>query len=99
MLGSGSSWGQLTINPVTFLTQMYANGAGPFFDALSYHPYSWSMKFSAGMSTPGSPVDQLVRMRKLMLDNGDAAKKIWSPSTACPPPGSASRPRRPTSPT
>ena len=77
VLGSGSSWGQLTINPVTFLSQMYANGAAPFFDALSYHPYSWSMKFSAGMLQPGTPVDQLVRMRKVMLEQGDGAKKIW----------------------
>jgi polysaccharide biosynthesis protein PslG len=77
VLGSGMTWGNLTINPVTFLSQMYASGAAPFFDALSYHPYSYAMKFSAGMLQFESPLDQLVRMRRVMLQQGDGAKKIW----------------------
>ncbi|CDQ45612.1 Cellulase (glycosyl hydrolase family 5) [Mycolicibacterium neoaurum] len=77
VLGSGKSWGPLTIDPVTFLDRMYANGAKPFFDALSYHPYSYTMKFSEGMLQPDSPVEQLVRMRRVMLANGDGARKIW----------------------
>lgn len=77
VLGSGKSWGSWTINPVTFLTNMYAAGAGAYFDALSYHPYSYTTKFSGGMTTTDSPVDQLVRIRKLMILNGDSAKKIW----------------------
>lgn len=77
VLGSGKSWGSWTINPVTFLTRMYAAGAQPFFDALSYHPYSYTMKFSQGMLQADSPVDQLVRMRRVMLEQGDAPKKIW----------------------
>ena len=77
VLGSGKSWGSWTIDPVTFLTRMYAAGAKPFFDALSYHPYSYTMKFSQGMLQADSPVDQLVRMRRVMLEQGDAAKKIW----------------------
>lgn len=76
-LGSGKSWGSWTIDPITFLTRMYAAGAKPFFDALSYHPYSYSMKFSAGMQQRDSPLEQLVRMRKVMLDQGDGPKKIW----------------------
>lgn len=71
------TWGSWTINPVTFLSRMYENGAKPFFDAVSYHPYSYNMKFSAGMMQPDSPLDQLVRMRKVMLGQADDAKKIW----------------------
>ncbi|MGB8406616.1 MAG: cellulase family glycosylhydrolase [Mycobacterium sp.] len=84
VLGSGKTWGNWTINPVNYLTSMYTNGAGPYFDALSYHPYSYSMKFSGGMTTTDSPVDQLVRMRKLMISNGDSAKKIWGTEFGVP---------------
>ena len=42
-----------TINPVTFLSQMYAAGAAGYFDAFSYHPYVYSVAFSAGRATRG----------------------------------------------
>ena len=77
VLGSVLSWGSWMIDPVTFLTRMYSAGAKPFFDGLSYHPYNYHSKFSTGMLQPESPVDQLVRMRKAMLSNGDGVKKIW----------------------
>jgi len=84
VLGSGTTLGNLTINPVTFLTKMYVAGAGPYFDALSYHPYDYGRRFSAGMTTTDSPVDQLIRLRKLMILNGDAAKKIWATEFGIP---------------
>lgn len=77
VLGSGKSLGTWTINPVTFLAKMYAAGAAPYFDALSYHPYSYTMKFSEGMYQTDSPVDQLVRLRQTMLANNEGAKSIW----------------------
>ncbi len=77
VLGSGKTWGAFTINPVTFLSKMYAAGAAPFFDALSYHPYSYNMKFSDGMYQSDSPLDQLVRLRQTMLANNEGAKTIW----------------------
>ncbi|MHA3019791.1 cellulase family glycosylhydrolase [Mycobacterium sp. BMJ-28] len=77
VLGSGKSWGTWTINPVTFLTKMYAAGAAPYFDALSYHPYSYNMKFSDGMYQSDSALDQLVRLRQIMLANNEGAKSIW----------------------
>lgn len=84
VLGSGKSWGTWTVSPVSYLTSMYAAGAQPYFDVLSYHPYSYDMKFSAGVSTADSPADQLVRIRKLMILNGDAAKKIWASEYGLP---------------
>lgn len=77
VLGSVLSWGSWMIDPVTFLTRMYGAGAKPYFDALSYHPYNYHSKFSTGMLQPESPLDQLVRMRRAMLSNGDGVKKIW----------------------
>jgi hypothetical protein len=41
-LGSIIDWGTSAINPVTFLTKMYAAGAKRYFDALSFHPTTTS---------------------------------------------------------
>jgi hypothetical protein len=67
----------------TFLTQMYAGGAGGHFDALSNHPYSWGYgKTDANLMFTGSSAwakmaDTTPSLRSIMTDNGDAAKKIW----------------------
>ncbi|EID14884.1 beta-galactosidase [Mycolicibacterium phlei] len=68
----------LAINPVAFVSGMYAAGAQPYFDALAFHPYHYSLKFSAGVGVANSPVLQLMQMRQLMVANGDADKRIWS---------------------
>lgn len=77
-LGSVESLGSLSINPVAYLTQMYAAGAKPYFDAATFHPYNYNLKFSAGMGKANSPLQQLVGMRQVMMANGDDSKKIWS---------------------
>lgn len=68
----------VAINPVAFVTRMYAAGAKPYFDALAFHPYHYDLKFSAGVGIANSPVLQLMQMRQIMIANGDEAKKIWS---------------------
>ncbi|MGB8404783.1 MAG: cellulase family glycosylhydrolase [Mycobacterium sp.] len=78
VLGAGISIGTLTINPVTFLQQMYAAGAEGYFDALSFHPYNDTSTFSAGTTFANSAIDQLEALRALMNSNGDAAKLIWA---------------------
>ena len=65
------------INPVAYLTQMYAAGAKPYFDALTFHPYHYNLKFSAGVGVANSAALQLMQMRQIMVANGDDAKKIW----------------------
>jgi polysaccharide biosynthesis protein PslG len=77
VLGAGITLGSLTVNPVTFLTQMYADGAEGFFDALAFHPYSTSL-FSAGATVVNSALQQLEALRALMNANGDALKLIWA---------------------
>lgn len=66
------------INPVAFITGMYAAGAKPYFDALTFHPYHYRLKFSAGVGVANSAVLQLMQMRQIMVANGDDAKKIWA---------------------
>ncbi|OFJ52471.1 cellulase family glycosylhydrolase [Mycolicibacterium grossiae] len=78
VLGSVIDWGTWTVNPVTFLQQMYAAGAHGSFDALSFHPYQYTLKFSEGFPIANSPMNQVIAMRQLMLANGDAGKKIWA---------------------
>ena len=50
--------GEATMNPVDFVQGMYAAGAHGYFDALSFHPYQYTLKFSDGESQPGSPLRQ-----------------------------------------
>jgi hypothetical protein len=69
---------QVAIDAVEFVRGMYAAGAKNYFDALAYHPYQYTMKFSEAGYHPDSPVNQLVRMRDLMLLNGDLGKRIWA---------------------
>ena len=77
-LGAIQSFGSLTINPVAYVTQMYAAGAKPYFDALSFHPYLYTLKFSGGVGKANSPLQQLMDVRKVMIANGDDNKRIWA---------------------
>lgn len=84
VLGSTVTWGSWTLNPVDFVQQMYAAGAKGSFDALSFHPYQYSTKFSAGASLANSPLNQVTSMRNLMVSNGDGTKKIWATEYGLP---------------
>jgi polysaccharide biosynthesis protein PslG len=77
VLGAVIDFGSATINPVRFVNEMYAAGAKDYFDALSFHPYHYTLKFSEGVPLANSPVNQLIGMRQAMVTNGDSAKKIW----------------------
>lgn len=84
VLGAGLSFGTWTINPVNYLTQMYAAGARGHFDALSFHPYNFSSSFSAGAPYANTPYRQLLSLRSLMNSNGDGEKKIWTTEYGVP---------------
>ncbi|MFG1934285.1 cellulase family glycosylhydrolase [Mycobacterium sp. NPDC048908] len=84
VLGAVITAGGLTMDPVTFVKSMYANGAKGFFDALSYHPYNYQRTFAE--QNPGflSPLQMLLQMRQTMLDNGDDLVKIWASEYGLP---------------
>lgn len=71
------SFGSLTLNPAEFVKGMYAAGAKNNFDALAYHPYHYTTKFSEGNGIPESPLTQVTAMHQVMADNGDGGKTIW----------------------
>ncbi|HET6734610.1 Ig-like domain-containing protein, partial [Mycobacterium sp.] len=85
VLGSIPDWGNLYMNPITYLDQMYDAGAHGYFDAISFHPYHYTLKFSEGLPWWNlSPINQLTMMHDLMVANGDGDKKIWSTEYGVP---------------
>jgi hypothetical protein len=77
-VGSTIDWFGLTVNPVRFVSEMYDAGAAGYFDALSFHPYQYTTQFSQGGMYYESPLNQVNRIRDLMVANGDGIKKIWA---------------------
>ena len=94
VLGAVTTVPLVTLDPRTFVETMYASGAKGFFDALSFHPYHYSLKFGEGEVTPqepwkiNSPLEQVIAIRQLMLANGDAALRIWATEYGLPTFGS-----------
>ncbi len=74
----------VSMDPVTFVQRMYAAGAKPYFDAISYHPYQHGLPFSQGGPWYDAPLNQGLRIRQLMIDYGDVAKKIWASEYGVP---------------
>ena len=78
VVGAVVSFFSLTMDPVTFIDQMYAAGARGSFDAVSYHPYQYTTMFSAGGTLPNSPLLQVDAIHQKMAANGDGGKQIWA---------------------
>jgi hypothetical protein len=78
VVGSTVTMGDWTLNPVTFVDEMYRDGAQGYFDALSFHPYQYTTPFSQGGDLANSPINQLTDIRNLMVANGDTEKSVWS---------------------
>ncbi|TQR86317.1 hypothetical protein D8S82_12100 [Mycobacterium hodleri] len=77
-VGSVIDWGDVMVNPVRFVSEMYAAGAAGYFDALSFHPYQYTTPFTQGGYLYESPLNQANRIYALMVANGDGNKKIWA---------------------
>ena len=83
VLGAVGTVPGVTLSPVTFVAQMYADGAHGYFDALSYHPYQYTTPFSLGTVTD-SPLLQTEAIRALMAAAGDGALKLWATEYGLP---------------
>jgi hypothetical protein len=85
VLISVTDYGDLTVNPINYLNQMYAAGAQGSFDALSFHPYQFTLPFSLGVYFgDAAPIVQMERMHEIMVANGDGDKLIWSTEYGTP---------------
>jgi len=67
--------------PPIFVKDMYALGAKDFFDALAMHPYVYPKGLAIDDHNGWSDVE---RVRRIMVDNGDADKKIWMTEIGAP---------------
>lgn len=58
---------------IDFIKALYSMGAAPYFDGVAVHPYSFPepVDFECGR---GAIVSEA---RKVMIEHGDASKKIW----------------------
>jgi hypothetical protein len=77
-LASVFSFGSLTVGPAEFVSRTYVAGAKNYFDAVAYHPYNYTQKFSEGGSYPLSAINEVAAIHQVMVDNGDGGKKIWA---------------------
>jgi murein DD-endopeptidase MepM/ murein hydrolase activator NlpD len=78
VIAAAPDYGDQAVNSVRFLTEMYEAGAAGYFDALSYHPYHYYVKFSDGLPYPTSPLTMANAMHDVMVTYGDGNKKIWA---------------------
>jgi polysaccharide biosynthesis protein PslG len=76
--------GNVTINPQDFIAQMYDAGAKGYFDAISFHPYHFSLEFSQGNNHPLSAEQQVQEMYQVMVNHGDGGLKIWATEYGMP---------------
>jgi hypothetical protein len=58
-----------------FLADLYRAGAKPYFDAVSYHPYTYPLLPSKDAGERGW--SRMLAARQTMVDNGAAEKQIW----------------------
>ena len=78
---------------VTFVQDMYADGAQGYFDALGDHPYTYP--FTPDNVMLGSAWSEMSQtspsLRSLMAAHGDSAKKIWITEYGAPTSGTSQR--------
>ncbi|MBP9750010.1 MAG: hypothetical protein KBD21_04750, partial [Candidatus Pacebacteria bacterium] len=86
----GTSGGNISARE--YLERMYESGAQGYFDALSYHPYTFPL--SPSFYKQSSPWSQMAQtewsVRGVMQANGDGAKKIWITEYGAPTGGPGS---------
>lgn len=87
-LAPGPSHGT-DISPITFLKEMYADGAEGSFDALGFHPYSFpAAPYTYAPWSGWSQMDQTnPSIRSIMESNGDSDVPVWITEYGAPSSG------------
>lgn len=88
--GSYGSADSMHVNPITFLEQMYADGAKGYMDAVGWHPYAYPYGVQLAAWSGWSQMNQTsTSARSVMTANGDGGKQLWATEFG-EPTGSAS---------
>jgi polysaccharide biosynthesis protein PslG len=68
-----------SIPQLTFLNDIYKDGAKPYFDAVGYHPYSYPVlpNYLVSWNSWSTMSALPVSVRSIMAANGDSRKKVW----------------------
>lgn len=69
--GTGGKGATADIDALQFITQMYASGAKPYFDAMGVHAYAAPQYGNLGEFL------RLPNYRAIMDNNGDTTKQLW----------------------
>lgn len=75
-----------TIEPVKFVTKLYALNSKDSFDAIALHPYAYPL--SPASTQPWNYWFQMYKVYDIMNINGDAKKDIWITEYGAPTGGS-----------
>ncbi|HTB48984.1 MAG TPA: cellulase family glycosylhydrolase [Verrucomicrobiae bacterium] len=84
-MAAGDNPANKEVDAVTFLQQLYQDGAKGSFDAVAYHPYTYP-RTSFDVNTPWN---KLVSLRGVMQAHGDGDKQIWITEYGAPTNGPA----------
>lgn len=68
----------LNQSPESFLSQILADGAAGYFDAIAYHPYNLATQLSEGSSLAESALNQLTALRAALNSYGLSGIAIWA---------------------
>lgn len=69
--------GGLDGDPKGYVECLYDNGGATAFDAIAIHPYADGGPGGPGTSGEAIDYSDLTEVRQVMVDNGDAHKRIW----------------------
>lgn len=86
-LAAAPSTSASVVGAVDYLKGIYAAGAGGYFDAVGYHPYSWPLMPSDSKVWNGWQIME-DGIRGTMIANGDADLQVWMTEFGAPTAGS-----------
>ena len=75
------------LEPRTYLQDLYKAGSQGYFDAVGYHAYTFPEKPNdndGGKNAWSKMASVTPNLRRIMIDNGDGAKKIWITEVGAP---------------
>jgi hypothetical protein len=64
-----------SLPPLSFLKDLYFSNSNVYFDAVSFHPYSYPV--SPTSVSKGNSWQQNLQIRQLMIDKKEGGKRIW----------------------